>query len=138
MTFRYLLDTSVISAPVVKQPDPHLIKNLEAHGHESAIAATVWHELTYGCERLPKGTRRDAIRAYLDDVVQATFPILPYDEVAAEWHGRERARLERQGALPPFTDGQIAAIAHTNALVLVTLNVKDFSRFKELDVTSWR
>ena len=30
-----------------------------------------------------------------------------------------------------------AAIAHANGLALITLNVKDFARFKELYVTDW-
>ena len=137
MTLRYLLDTSVISAPMTKNPNPHIIRRLEVHGHESAIAAPVWHELTYGCRRLPRGKRRNALESYLHDVVQASFPILPYDEAAASWHGHERARLEALGRPAPFADGQIAAVAHANGLALITLNVKDFARFKELDVTDW-
>ena len=97
----------------------------------------MWHELTYGCRRLPRGRRRDALDRYLHDVVQASFPILAYDEAAAAWHGYERARLEALGRPAPFADGQIAAIAHANGLTLITLNVKDFARFKELDVTDW-
>ena len=110
---------------------------MKIHGHESAIAAPVWHELTYGCRRLPRGKRRDALESYLHDVVQASFPILAYDEAAATWHGYERARLEALGRPAPFADGQIAAIAHANGLSLITLNVKDCARFKELDVTDW-
>ena len=137
MTLRYLLDTSIVSSPVSKTPNRQIVKRLEEHGHESAIAAPVWHELTYGWRRLPKGKRRDALESYLHDVVQASFPILPYNEAAATWHGYERARLESLGKPAPFTDGQIAAIAHANGLVLVTINVKNFARFKELEVTSW-
>ena len=137
MTLRYLLDTSIVSAPMTKTPDPRIIDRLEAHGHESAIAAPVWHELTYGCRRLPHGKRRDALEGYLQNVVQASFPILPYDGPAATWHGYERARLQGLGKPAPFIDGQIAAIAHANGLALVTLNGKDFARFKELKVADW-
>jgi tRNA(fMet)-specific endonuclease VapC len=137
VTLRFLLDTSIVSAPMTKTPHPHVIKHLEVHGHESAIAAPVWHELTYGCRRLPRGKRRNALERYLHDVVQASFPILAYDEAAATWHGYERARLETLGRPAPFADGQIAAIAHANGLTLITLNVKDFAHFKELDVTDW-
>lgn len=137
MTLRFLLDTSVVSAPLSKKPPPHVIKRLEDHGHESAIAAPVWHELTYGCRRLPRGKRREAIDVYLHDVVKASFPILAYDEAAATWHGHERARLEGLGRSAPFTDALIASIAHINGLTLVTFNVKDFARFKDLSVTSW-
>jgi tRNA(fMet)-specific endonuclease VapC len=137
VTIRYLLDTSIVSSPVSKTPTPEIVERLEARGHECAIAAPVWHELTYGCSRLPRGRRRAALDTYLQDVVRASFPVLPYDEAAADWHGRERARLESLGLRAPYTDGQIAAIAHAHGLVLVTVNAKDFVRFKELDVENW-
>ena len=70
-------------------------------------------------------------------MVKASFPILAYDEAAATWHGQERARLEGLGRSAPFTDGLIASIAHVNGLTLVTFNVKDFARFKDLSVTNW-
>jgi tRNA(fMet)-specific endonuclease VapC len=69
--------------------------------------------------------------------VLASFPVLAYDEAAAHWHGVERARLERLGKPAPYVDGQIAAIAHVNELTLVTVNVKDFVRFSDLDVENW-
>jgi len=137
VSLRYLLDTPIVSSPVAKTPNAEIVKRLGAHGHESAIAAPVWHELLYGCARLPHGTRRAALESYLHDVVHASFPILAYDEVAAAWHGRERARLESAGTPPAYVDGQIAAIAHAQALVLVTVNTKDFARFKDLVVENW-
>lgn len=137
MTLRYLLDTSIVSTPVSKKPDAAIVRRLDQHGPECAIAAPVWHELTYGCRRLPRGKRRAALEIYLRDVVRASFPVLPYDEAAAMWHGEERARLEALGRPTPFVDGQIAAIAHANGLILVTTNTKDFARFKELTVENW-
>ncbi len=137
MNLRYLLDTSIVSSPVSKVPNPDVLKKLEAHGHECAIAAPVWNELTYGCQRLPKGKRRDAIAAYLEDVVLASFPVLPYDEAAAHWHGLERARLDRTGKPAPYVDSQIAAIAHVNELTLVTANVGDFTRFTDIAIENW-
>ena len=137
MTLRYLLDTSIVSAPMSRSPDPLILERLDAHGHESAIAAPVWHELMFGCRRLPKGKRRGALETYLRDVVLASFPVLPYDMPVAAWHADERARLEALGKSAPFTDGQIAAIAHVNDLVLVTTNLKDFGHFLDLKVTNW-
>ena len=137
MTLGYLLDTSIVSAPISKTPDRMILEHLTVRGLECAIAAPVWHELTYGCRRLPKGKRRAALDAYLRDVVQGSFPILPYDEAAATWHGEERARLEALGRPAPFVDGQIAAIAHVHGLILATTNDKDFVRFKGLKVENW-
>jgi tRNA(fMet)-specific endonuclease VapC len=137
VTRRYLLDTSIVSVPVSKKPDPAILKRLHTHGAECAIAAPVWHELTYGCRRLPKGKRRTALEAYLRDVVRPSFPNLPYDEAAATWHGEERARLDGLGRPAPFVDGQIAAIAHVHGLVLVSTNETDFRGFKGLTVENW-
>lgn len=137
MTLRYLLDTSIVSSPISKKPDPGIVARLEEHGPECAIAAPVWHELTYGCRRLPAGKRRRALEKYLAEVVRASLQILPYDEVAATWHGEERARLEALGRPRPFVDGQIAAVAHANGLVLVSVNDKDFAEFKGITVQNW-
>ena len=137
MTLRYLLDTSIVTSPIAKVPNPDIVQRLDEHGPECAIAAPVWHELTYGCRRLPRGRRRVALETYLNDVVRASFPILPYDDAAATWHGHERARLEELGRPVPYVDGQIAAIAHAGKLVLVTVNTRDFSRFADLEVENW-
>lgn len=120
-----------------RTPNAHIVERLDSHGHECAIAAPVWHELTYGCGRLPRGQRRTALETYLRDVVHAAFPILPYDEAAAKWHGNERARLERIGRPAPYADGQTAAIAQVNGLALATVNVRDFERFRYLEVVDW-
>ena len=137
MTLRYLLDTSIVSAPTSKAPNPRIIERLIRLKHECAIAAPVWHELTFGCSRLPEGKRRATLETYMQDVIRATFPILPYDEIAASWHGRERARLEGIGRPAPYADGQIAAVAHTNGLILATVNAKDFARFKDVRIEDW-
>jgi tRNA(fMet)-specific endonuclease VapC len=134
---RFLLDTSTVSAAVWKLPDAGVLEKLEEHDGECAISAPVWHELQYGTQRLTKGKRRQALESFLDDVVKATLPILPYDERAAKWHGEERARLERAGKSAPFVDGQIAAIASTCGLSLVTANPADFKPFKGLAVLNW-
>jgi tRNA(fMet)-specific endonuclease VapC len=134
---RFLLDTSIVSSPISKSPSAEILKRLEAHGQECAIAAPVWNELTYGCQRLPRGKRRAAIEAYLEEVVLASFPVLAYDETSAHWHGVERARLEALGKPAPYVDGQIAAIAHAHDLTLVTINVKDFTRFKDIKLEDW-
>ena len=137
MTLRYLLDTNIVSVPVWKQPDLRVVDRLNAVGSECAIASPVWHELSFGCNRLPKGKRRSALEAYLRDVVRNSFPILPYDEAAAAWHGKERARLEAAGQPTPFVDGQIAAIASVHGLILVTANDRHFSAFAGLRLENW-
>ena len=77
------------------------------------------------------------IDEYLTHIVLPSIPILDYDYAAADWHARERARLEKRGQTPSFADGQIAAIARVNDLALVTFNVNDFKRFDGLRVVKW-
>lgn len=133
---RYLLDTNVVSQPMMKVPSASVLRKLASIGDECAIGAPVWYELQFGCRRMPAGKRRDALQDYLADVVN-TFEILPYDDMTAKLHSIEFARLEQSGTMVPFVDGQIAAIAQINELVLVTANVRDFAPFKALTVENW-
>jgi tRNA(fMet)-specific endonuclease VapC len=110
---------------------------MRTYQRELATSSVVWHELLYGAYRLPVSRRREAIEQYLADVVAATIPILSYDEAAAAWHAAERARLTLLGRVPPFADGQIAAIAATGDLVLVTRNLVDFTGFEGLRMEDW-
>ena len=137
VTPRYLLDSDVVSEPTRPAPSAQVLDWLARHEGESAIAAPVWHELRFGCERLPPSRRRNSIESYLAEVVLASLPILDYDQRAAEWHARERARLAKVGQTPPFVDGQIAAIARVNDLTLVTRNQRDFRWFEDLRMERW-
>lgn len=137
MSLAYLLDTSIVSAPAMKEPNKRVLRKLGQNGATCAIGAPVWHELVYGTSRLPAGKKRSALEEFLNNVVRLSFPILPYDEIAGEWHARERARLEEDGRTPPFVDGQIAAIAQTQGLTLVTANTKDFHWFATLKTIDW-
>lgn len=134
---KYLLDTNVLSEPIKSSPNPLVMTSLERHENEIVTAAPVWYELRYGCLRLPASRKRQMIETYLQDVVWPNLDILSYDEQAAAWHAHERARLTVQGETPSFVDGQIAAIAKVNALIVITRNTADFEIFKDLEVRSW-
>lgn len=136
MTIRYLLDTDVLSEPLKPEPDRRVLDWLEEHHQTVATAAPVWHELQFGCRRLPPSARRVTLERYLEQTLAPSLPVLPYDGEAAEWHAAERSRLTGRGRTPAFVDGQIAAVAAVNQLALVTLNAKDFARFRDLRVES--
>lgn len=138
MSLRFLLDTNSVSEPLRPRPDPVFMGHLEQHEASCAIAAPVWQELVHGAEILPPSKRRDGIENYLYQVVRVSFPILPYDEDAAEHHARERARLRAVGLTPPFVDGEIASVAYIRRLKLVTANTRDFERFEGLEIVDWK
>jgi len=134
---KYLLDTNILSEPLRPAPKAKVLARLKRHQDELTTASVVWHELWFGCQRLPVSAKRTAIERYLNEVVVVSMPVLPYDQAAAEWHAAERARLAALGKTPPFADGQIMAIAHTHSLILVTLNPSDYSAFVEVKVEDW-
>lgn len=138
MTIRFLLDTTVLSEPPRAIPHPKVLKRFLEHLGEVATAAPVWNELLFGCERLPPSRKREALEDYFFGTIRATIPILPYDQSAAECHAAERARLVSRGMPPPFVDGQIAAIAKVNNLVLVTSNRSHFAPFEGLEIQDWK
>jgi tRNA(fMet)-specific endonuclease VapC len=134
---KYLLDTNVLSESVKTSPQKSVLKLTERHQHEIVTAAPVWHELFYGCQRLPVSRKREILETFLQTVLKPNMTILPYDERAAEWHAQERARLTSIGQMPSFVDGQIAAITMVNSLVLVTRNTSDFKKFAGLKLENW-
>ncbi|HDI58872.1 MAG TPA: type II toxin-antitoxin system VapC family toxin [Desulfobacteraceae bacterium] len=134
---KYLLDTNVLLEPVKPTADVNVLKHLVLFEHEIATAAPVLHELQYGVRRLAESAKRRTLEAYLKEVVLPNIPILPYDQRAAVWHADQRARLAINGRPLAFVDGQIAAIARVNGLVLVTRNVADFLGFQDLEVENW-
>ena len=134
---KYLLDTNVLSEPLKLRPDKSVISMLEKHQHEIVTAAPIWHELRYGCRRVPRSRKREVIEVFLVEVVRKNMLILPYDDRAAEWHAKEWARLSLKGKPPSFVDGQIAAISKINDLVLVTRNIADFKPFSGLRTENW-
>jgi tRNA(fMet)-specific endonuclease VapC len=137
VSVNYLLDTNIISEPLRPSPNSKVLARLKNHEDELAVASPVWHELWFGCQRLPASAKRTAIERYLNEVVAISMSILPYDRAAAEWHAAERARLAALGKTPPFVDGQIVAIAYSNSLTLVTLNPSDYRAFAEVKVEDW-
>jgi len=137
VSLRYLLDTNVVSEPTRPSPNTDVLGRLREHRGELGIATVVWHELLFGWERLPQSRKKKDIEDYLFQVVRANMPILPYDQAAAEWHASERARLTAIGRTPSFLDGQIAATAKANGLILVTANRSHFDRFEGLSIEDW-
>ena len=137
MSLTYLLDTNVLAEPLRPQPNAGVLAGLRSHAHEIGTASVVWHEMWYGCRRLPPSARRQAIEDFLLQVVGASIPILPYDQRAADWHAVQRARLAAAGKTPRFADGMIAAVAFVNDLTLVTRNVRDFQFFEGVRLETW-
>lgn len=134
---RYLLDTNIIAEPSKLQPNPSLTARFNQYSDQIVISAVSWHELWYGTNLLPTSRKRQLLESYLNRLLTSQLPILPYTQEAAQWFATERSRLAKLGKTPAYADGQIAAIAAVNDLILVTRNTSDFIYFDGLRLENW-
>lgn len=133
----YLLDTNIISEPAKPNPDPTVLAKIRQHQESIAISSITWHELLFGYDRLPESKKKERIKGYLNFAVRGKIAVLEYGQDSAEIHANERAKLVSSGLTPSFADGQIAAIAQSNNLILVTRNTQDFKNFSEISIENW-
>ena len=108
-----VLDTNVLSEPMLQKPDLLVTTWLAAEQHPLYTTAVSVGELLTGVRNLPAGKRRTGLL----DAIETTLSvfsdrILPYDEPAARIYGEIQA--SRAGGAPPSVeDGMIAAILQT-------------------------
>lgn len=131
-----LLDTNIISELVKAEPKSNVLKQFQIYKNEIAIPSLVWHELRFGWLRMPDSKRKQSIGLFLHDVV-SLLTIMPYDTTAAKIHAEIRIEAQKSGQTLPFADGQIAAIAMSQGLSLVTRNAKDFEAIVGIRLINW-
>ncbi len=98
-----------------------------------AITAISVAELMHGAS---KSARREENIARLD-ILLATLVILPFDEAAARRFGALKADLERTGSRLADLDLQIASIALSQGIPLITHNTRHFARIPGLQLDDW-
>ncbi|GCL39378.1 MAG: type II toxin-antitoxin system VapC family toxin [Sphaerospermopsis kisseleviana] len=129
----YLLDTNTCIV-YLKGKNLYLKKKLENIPlSEIAVCSVVKGELFYGAMRSAYPERN--LKLQQDFLNQ--FVSLPFNDQAATIFGNIRAQLTAQGTPIGGYDLQIAAIALTNNLILVTHNTREFSRIPELKLEDW-
>ncbi|MBP5751232.1 MAG: type II toxin-antitoxin system VapC family toxin [Treponema sp.] len=127
----YLLDTNILSQVTKPEPNGNLLANLELHTGTCCISSITWYELQNGISLLPQSPKKDKLFSFLNDYVQPSFPVIPYDIHAASINADITSRLLPIGKPTPILDTQIASIAIANNLILVTNNIRDFKVFRD-------
>jgi tRNA(fMet)-specific endonuclease VapC len=129
----YLMDTNTCIR-YLNGRAPNVRSRLRAlRPTDIAVCSVVKAELFAGAARSTDPARTRARQ----DVFLAPFASLPFDDPAAEIYARIRAQLEAAGTpIGPY-DLQIAAITLANNLILVTHNVREFSRIIGLQLEDW-
>jgi tRNA(fMet)-specific endonuclease VapC len=129
-----LIDTDAVSHLVRGSNRGQLIDKLSAvPAEDRCISVITLAELLYGLERkkpAPKLCRR--LDAFLNRVA-----VLPFDEEAAKVYARIRSRVERAGKPLPHADLQIASIAMSRDLRLLTGNIRHFDRIEGLQIENF-
>lgn len=123
---KYLLDSNIISEPSKPEPNRKIIELLKENSDFSAISTVSYFEMLHGILILPDGKRKERLMSYLNEAVVPFYSFLAYDFDAALANAKILAKLESVGRPIPFGDSQIASIALSKGLILVTRNVKDF------------
>lgn len=130
---KYLLDSNTCII-YLKFPKSAVKNRLDSLSESDiAVCSVVKSELFYGAIKSQKrGENLAKQRQFF-----SRFISLPFDDQSAEIYAIIRADLERKGTpIGPY-DLQIAAIAMTNNLTLITHNIREFSRINGLIYEDW-
>jgi tRNA(fMet)-specific endonuclease VapC len=128
---RYLLDTDTVSFALRGQG--HVgAKLLTVRPSEVRISAITLAELRFGADR--KGSKK--LHALIDTFV-SSIEVAPFDDRAAAEFGRIGGLLADRGTPIGEMDALIAAHAAALDCILVTNNVRHFSRVPRLAVENW-
>jgi tRNA(fMet)-specific endonuclease VapC len=129
----YMLDTNICIYVLKKHSDKlrHKFKAIK----DICISSVTYGELCFGIEN-GEASMRDARWEQLDIFTQRLL-IDPWDEDAARHYGFIRALLKKQGAIIGNNDLLISAHARSMNAVLVTNNVREFSRVPDLSIENW-
>lgn len=131
-TFRYLLDTNIVSE-LVRNPQGAVTRRVARAGEDKVCTSIVVAcELRYGAAK--KASAR--LTQQLEQVLRV-LPVLPLDGDVDWRYGALRAQLESKGRLIGPNDLLIAAQALSRNLILVTDNVAEFRRAPGLTIENW-
>lgn len=128
----YMLDTNIASAAIRGDAGIDARMQQLVPG-QWCISAVTRSELRFGIELKPAVTRL----ARVVDAFLAVADVAPWDTAAADAHGRLRAVLQLQGTPIGVFDEMIAGHALAIGAVVVTDNVRHFSRVPGLELENW-
>jgi tRNA(fMet)-specific endonuclease VapC len=131
----YLFDTDIITNIFKKQPSPKLLARLSKTPQTAQHISTITiSEIVYGAW---KSSRPRVHLENLEKILLPAVNIIGFDSKAAYVCGSLRARLEQEGNPLALADLEIASIALSRDLILVSGNVRHFSRISELRLENW-
>ena len=123
---RFLLDANSVTEVAKPRPDARLLNWLLAHELASGVPSIVIAERYKGAHDVPR-EKRVRLLAEVDHFVRNfAEAIVPFDTEAAKVWGEYISRPALKLKPRSYPDTQIAAIALSRGLTLVTRNTEDF------------
>lgn len=131
----YLLDTNILSELVKKKPNGYLMARLSTLPVHTLYTSTIClMELRYG------SALRDDFESFWTKIVEqivSQIQIVPLGPKEGLIAGDLLARLRKKGQTIGLEDILISATAISHDLVLVSGNVRHFSKIEECVVENW-
>ncbi|MFZ0451155.1 MAG: type II toxin-antitoxin system VapC family toxin [Desulfatiglandaceae bacterium] len=131
----FIFDTDIYTNVIRKIPSETLINRLKKVPRRDQFTTTITiGEVYYGIMKVSNKTR---LLKLFEDVLLPRATILSFDFSAAKKYGEIRSFLEKQGTPLSHADLQIASIALSMNMTLITGNLKHFQRVPGLAVENW-
>jgi tRNA(fMet)-specific endonuclease VapC len=128
----YSLDTNILS-DLVRHPQGVVAKKIAVVGeNEICISIIVAAELRFGAAK-----RNSARLSNQVETILAAMLVVPFDVPTDREYAKLRQLLESSGNSIGPNDLLIAAQAKANGQILVTNNVREFTRVPSLQVENW-
>lgn len=133
---QYMLDTDTCSY-IIRQHTPEVLARLQSEaesGADISISAVSYAELRLEAERSRTTAKYNKS---IDLLCERLNRVEPWDKAAADEFALVQGRLLKKGQPIGNNDAMIAAHARRLNSVLVTNNLKHFSRVPKLKVENW-
>ena len=132
----YMLDTNTCSFLIRKKPE-YLLEKLQQTaqaGHPIVVSAITYAELTFGAVNKKASPKMAGIVSEFADRLDG---VLAWDKLAVEHSTLVKKELESVGIPIGHNDTLIAGHAIAVGAILVTDNVREFSRVNKLKHENW-
>jgi len=123
---RFLLDTNIITEVAKLRPNVRVLNWLLEHEMASGIPSVAVAERYQGARNAPKEQRVRWLAEVDHFIREFGETVIPIDAEAAKTWGEYVSRPALKQKAGSYPDTQIAAIALSRGLTVVTRNTKDF------------
>jgi len=137
MSAGFLIDTNVLSELMRENPAPQVMSWFESQNANLMQTSAITHaEILAGIALLPAGKRREAMAQAANQIFEEDFVgrCIDFGGQAIPHYAKVRASRQLAGRPIDTADAQIAAIALSSHLTLVTRNTKDFEGIDGLQI----